>query len=176
MFFKKEGFVIIKSLEEIETFLHHLEVVKLGPADGTETYESVKTIFKAGFSASFERSEIVFSGVTPERDIVISELVQGGEFADFLGNTTEKLERRRVLGSQFVKFCRDYPEKLCKGGKSNFAVLTKKDAPVDIDTSNVLITCVFVLGGGELSSCLFKFNNTMKWDAEYRHRVIYPLR
>ena len=159
-----------------KTYLHHLEVVKLGYTYGDDTLETAEKAFKAGFASNFEKYGIVFSGCAPETSISVDELIEDGKFPDFLGNTSEELESRRMLGSQWLKLCREHSFRLFKRGNSSFFVLTKNDEKVVIDTSNVLVACVYVLEDRELSSCLFKFNNNMNWNSEYRHRIFYPQR
>jgi hypothetical protein len=159
----------------VEDYLSCLEVVRLGAVSGTDDYESVKKVFKAG-SDDFEKKGIVFSGIAPESYIAVHELIKDAQTMDFLGNIPEELERRRILGAQFLKFCRVYPKKLRKQGNITFAILTKKDELVFPDLSNVLIPGVFVLREGQISSFLFRFDNRINLSGEYKHRILYQYR
>ena len=88
--------------------------------------------------------------MAPETDIAVDELIEDGKFPDFFGDTAEKLEWRRILGAQFMKFCQDRPDKLRQNDYATFAVLTKKDEPVAEDLSNVFVAHVHVLERGRL--------------------------
>lgn len=158
-----------------QDYFQLLNVEKLGATDGTETYDTAKEVFKAGFDADFKNWGIVFSGVALEMDIAVDELIKDGKFKDFLGNTQDELERRRMLGSQFAKFCREHPGKLSKKG-ATFAVLTENDEPVVTDLSNVFVAYASVGGGGRLGAFVRRFDFDYAWDAEYRPRVLYPQR
>ena len=160
----------------VKNYLRRLEVVRLGATDSTETYETAKKVFEAGFDSDFENFGIIFSGIAPEMDVAVDELVKNGKFREFLGETLEELERRRMLGSQFVKFCRDIPGKLKQGGNASFFVLTKNDEPVAVDLSNVFVASVLVNGGGQLDSYVNPFDRGNTWYAECRHRILYPQR
>jgi len=158
----------------VKNYLRRLEVVKLGATDGAETLATAKKVFKAGFDADFGNWGIVFSGIAPETEIAVDELVEDGKFRDFLGSTPEELERRRMLGSQFAKFCREHPEKLRKGGYATFVVLTKNDKPVAVDMSNVFVARVYVRDDGQLYAYVGHFDDGSTWIAGCRHRVLYP--
>ncbi|MFA6258067.1 MAG: hypothetical protein WC671_03645 [Candidatus Paceibacterota bacterium] len=121
----------------------------------------------------FIRYGIVFSGVAPGADIAVDELVKDGTFRDFLGSTPEELECRRMLGSQFVKLCREHPDKLSQErGHPAFVVLTENDESVVSDLSNVFIVFVDVRFG---NLCLFVsgLNYLPTWYAEDHHRILY---
>jgi len=164
----------------VKTYLRRLCVVKLGTTGSTCNYEIAAKIFKAGFDPDFENWEIFFSGVAPETNIAIDELVEDGKFPDFLGNTAEELEKRRLLGAQWLKFCKDKSDKLCKDGCVTFAVLTKDDKPVAQDLSNTFVACVKVEGehGWMAHGYVYRFSYDDPWRTggdHWHHQVIYPI-
>jgi len=112
--------------------------------------------------------------VAPETDIAVDELIEDGKFPDFFGDTAEKLEWRRILGAQFMKFCQDRPDKLRQNDYATFAVLTKKDEPVAEDLSNVFVAHVHVLERGRLFADVVRFAFGYAWDAGYGHRILSP--
>ncbi len=165
---------VVEELKEAKIYLRRLFTFKLGVTDGAGNYETAKKVFKAGFDADFKNWGIVFSGVSPETEIAGDELILNGKFSDFLGNTATELEKRRLLGSQFLKICRENPDKLRDGGYANFFVLTKGDEAVAEDLSNVFVADVNVSDRGELDADLDRFRHDFIWYGDNGHRVFSP--
>ena len=160
----------------VGNYLRRLGVVSLGPTFGNDNYISAKKVFKAGFDPDFKNWGIVFSGIAPKTNIDVDKLVEDGKYWDFLGNTPEELEHRRMLGSQWLKFCQDHPDKLCKGGKATFTVLTKQDEKVAADLGNVFVALVFVVDGAQLGAAVHHIDFNFTLHAQNRHRILYPQR
>ena len=158
----------------VNKYLRRLFTFTLGATDGKDNYETAREVFKAGFDPDFENWGIVFSGIAPETEIAGDELISNGKFSDFLENTAAELEKRRILGSQFLKICRDTPDKLQRNGCANFSVLTKGDKPVAKDLSNVFGADVRVRDGGGLSSGLRRFQNDYVWFGGGGLRIFSP--
>lgn len=165
---------VVETEKEVKTYLRRLCVAKLGAIDDIGTYTKAKKVFKAGFDADFENWGIVFSGIAPETDIAVDELVKDGKFPEFLGNTAEKLEKRRLLGAQWLKFCKDHSNKLRQDGYATFAVLTKNDEPIAVDLSNVFVARVGVYERGQLFADVNHFDIGYVWYARYQRRVLSP--
>ncbi|OGI86138.1 hypothetical protein A3A01_02410 [Candidatus Nomurabacteria bacterium RIFCSPLOWO2_01_FULL_39_17] len=161
-------------VKSAKVYLRRLFTFKLGATDGKDTYATARKAFRAYFDPDFENWGIMFSGVAPEAEIASDELTQSGKFSDFLGNIATDLEKRRVLGSQFLKLCRDNSDKLRGDGRANFFVLTKGDEAVMEDLSNVFVADVCVHDRGELDACLDEFRHDDVWRGVRGHRVFSP--
>lgn len=136
--------------------------------------KALETAKKTYFDQNFEKCGIVFSGATPAIKIAVDELIHEGKFVNFLGATALELEKRRLLGSQFLAICRDHPEKLQGNGYHNFFVLTRNDKLVAEDISNVFVAYVYVRGDGELYARLAHVSFVTIWRGDYGHRVFSP--
>jgi hypothetical protein len=164
-----------KVVEEAKVYLRRLFEFTLGFTNGSgTTYATAGKVFQGYFSPDFEKWGIVFSGATRETKVTVDELVRDGKFSDFLGVTATELEKCRMLGSQFLAICRDYPNKLRGEGYANFFVLTKGDRTVAEDLSNVFVADVYVFGRGNLVAYLRGFRNDDVWLGGSRRRVFSP--
>lgn len=161
------------TVKEVITYLRRLFTFMLGGTNGKDTYAMARKVFRTYFSPDFESQGIVFSGIASETEITVNELVHNGKFTEFLGNTAVELEKRRLLGSQFLKICRDNPDKLCDEGYSNFFVLTKGDEVVAEDLSNVFVANVSEYGSGKLETCLYHVSFDYFWDGFSGRRIFY---
>lgn len=167
--------VVDGKAQEVNKYLRRLFTFKLGSMDGTGTYSEAKKLFRAGFDPEFKNQGIVFSGVAPETMVAIDQLIQDGLFSEFLGVTVMELEKRRLLGSQFLAICKNC-NKLRKNFYDNFFVLTRGDELVAEDLSNVFIANVFVDDGGGLGSDLYAFSDEDIWDEKGCPRIFSPER
>ena len=149
--------------EKDNTYLRRLFTFKLSVADEKDTYATAKKVFLGYFDLAFESCGIIFSGVAPETEIACDELVRDGKFSGFLGNTAEELERRRMLGSQFLAICRDNPERLRGGCRANLFILTNGDEEVAEDLRNVFVADVQV-HGSVLGALLYEFRYSTDWN------------
>lgn len=170
--------IVSEKVGEAKVYLRWISVTPLA-ATVPESLESAREVFKTRFDANFEKWGVDFSETALAMDISGDELVHDGKFYEFLGNTAEELERRRVLGSQLVKFCREHSDDkddtLRKGGIANFFVLTKgKSQPVKKDLSNVLVASVFIYGVDNLTVSLYRFNSSVFWGSANRQRTFSP--
>ena len=163
-----------RSVRQAKTYLKRLFTFTLGAVKGNYTYETAREVFQGYFDPDFEKCGIVFSGAASETEIASDELVENGKFVDFLPTIASELEKRRVLGSQFLSVCRDNPDRLRGGGYANFFVLTKGDKPVEKDLSNVFVALVYVYDRGKLYAGLLRFQNSYVWNGDYGHRIFSP--
>ena len=157
-------------VEKIGTHLRQCFTFKLGATDGKDTYDIARNVFRGHFDSKFARLGVVFSGIAPETEIDCGELVRRGTFSEIFGDTAEKLERRRLHGSQFLAISRDGLYKLID---NRYFVLTREDEKVAEDMSNVSIAVVDVNGMGELRAYLYEFQGNMVRDSYMR--VFSPL-
>ncbi len=155
-------------------YLRPLFTFKLGATDGKAITEAARAVFPGYFDPEFEKQGIVFSGIAPETELLAEELVQNGKFSDFLGNTAAEIEKRRLLGSQFLAICRDNPKKLRGEGRANFFVLTKGDEKVAEDLSNVFVANAGFGGSGQLHALLCEFRRDRVWYGVDGRRVFSP--
>ncbi|MBU0999310.1 hypothetical protein KKG24_03325 [Patescibacteria group bacterium] len=81
-----------------------------------------------------EEFGIVFSGIAPEITVVVKKLVEKGNLLDILGHTANDLERRRLMGSQFLDYLMFHFY-----GHRTLTVLTKNNEEVATNLSNVFI-------------------------------------
>ncbi len=167
------AWLVAREWNKVGAYLRLLSKLRIGVTDGKDTCATARKVFRAYFSPDFENRGIVFSGVAPEIEIVSNEIVQNGKFSDFFGNTATELEKRRLLGSQFLKICRT-PDKLRDGNRANFFVLTRGDEKVAEDLSNVFVARVCVYGNGELDAVLSMFRHDSVWRGDDGRRVFYP--
>ncbi len=123
----------------MKNYVRYLLTFTLGATSGKDDYALAKKIFKVGFDGDFISWGIIFSGVAPEMDIVVDEIVRNGKFPNFFGDTVAELNQRRMMGSQFLKICQLHSDKLYDGGRANFFLLTRDDQPVKKDFSNVFV-------------------------------------
>ena len=167
---------VARAVQEMrKTYLRRLFTFTLRAIDGKDTYTSARKVFRGYFDPAFENRGIVFSGVAPETEVAADELVRSGKFSDLLGNIALELEKRRVLGSQFLAICQDGSNKLRgEGGYANFFVLTKGDEVVAEDLSNVFVARVYVFDGDELNVLLDEFRFDGVWIGDNRLRVFSP--
>lgn len=163
-----------KRAEKVKVYLRRLFTFKLGAVVGKDTYATALQAFRARFDLDFENRGIVFSGVASEIEVATDELAGNGKFSEFLGNTAVELEKRRMLGSQFLAICRDNPGKLLRYGYANFFVLTKGDEAVMKDLSNVFVARVYLLRRGWLDARLDGFRFGRVWFGVNRYRVFSP--
>lgn len=167
--------VMLKA-SKVEAYLCRLFSFKLGSTDGKDTYVTALKVFEAGLDPSFETCGIVFSGVVPETELVADELIHNATFSKFLGNTAYELEKRRIVGSQFLAVCQKHPDRLCAEISANFFVLTRGDEAVAEDLSNVFVARVDVHHGGELNASLLYTSDGNLWNRAYGHRLFSPQR
>ena len=167
------SWLVAREWNRVNAYLQKLFEMEIGVVNGKDTYETTRKVFPAGFDSDFENWGVVFSGVASKTRIEASKLVQNGKFSDFLGNTVAELEKRRMLGSQFLAICRD-PNKLQDGGYANFFVLTKGDEKVAEDLSNVFVARVLVSDDGRLGADLDEFRYDYVCLGDHEHRVFYP--
>lgn len=154
-------------------FRRPLFPLMLGPTGDQGTVQAARKVFTGHLSGAFEHKGIVFSGATPETEVLVEELIQNGDFYHFLHCTQTGLERRRLLGSQFLAICRDHYAALRKGGYSNFFVLTKGDEEVSSDLSNVFVAQAYVRDN-LLVACLHEFQEAHVSRGEDRYRFFSP--
>jgi hypothetical protein len=168
---------VVETLKEKKIFFRRVCVVKLGSTDSAGTYYKVRRAFNVALRAILERFGIVLYGIAPEMKIAVDELILDGKFSDFIGNTTEELEKRRLLGAQLVKFFEDYPDKLHKKCHAMLSVLTENDKPVVPDLANVFVAEVYMLEDNKLSVNMYRFNDDrIFYYAEDKYRFLYPIR
>jgi len=163
-----------KTAKKVKTYFRLLFTFTLGATNGTDTLETARKVFKACLYPDFERCGIVFSSIAPETELFADELVENGKFSDFLGNTAEELEKRRLFGSQFLKLCRDHPDKIRGRVYANFFVFTKGDEVVAEDLSNVFVAQVFVNEGGKPRVGLRHISCDHVWDGDLGIRAFSP--
>lgn len=149
--------------------------IQLEAIDGQgATYATASKVFRAYLDPNFRKYGIIFSGATQETKIVVEDLMRDGRFSDFFGTTASELEKRRMLGSQFLAICRDHSSKLSGEGFANFFVLTKNNRMVAEDLSNVFVAYVIVCDKGKLEANLYEFRRAIVWDGNCGHRVFSP--
>ena len=154
-------------------YFRHFFTFTLGPTNGKDTHTTASKVFRSGFTKDFESWGVVFSGVAPQTKFIADELIRNGKFSDFLGDTATELEKRRILGSQLLKLCRDHSGQLRGGSLGNFFVLTKNDEPVNKDISNVLVADVRMYGV-QLNATLGRIERNHIWRGEDGHHVFTP--
>ena len=168
------SWLVTQEWNQIGAYRHPLFKFNIGATDGKDTHATARKVFPAGFDSDFENWGIVFSGVAPEMEVASYELIRNGKFSDFLGNTVAELEKCRMLGSQFLKICRDTPDKFKNSNRANFFVLTKGDESVAKNLSNVFVPRVHVFDDSKLSAYLFRFQDSHGWNGDFEHRVFSP--
>ncbi len=161
-----------KQVEVAKVYLRHLFIFTLSSTEGGDLKVAEK-VFRAYIDPDFERWGILFSGPTPGTRISAEEIILDGKFSDFLGNTAEELERKRITGSQLLAICEKHADRLCGNGRANFFVLTRTDEPVAPDLGNVFVASVRVFDGG-LYAYLDEFSYDRVWFSDYVHRVFFP--
>ncbi len=165
---------VAEKAEQVKTYLGKIHWFVVGAVKGKDTHATASKVFRAYFDPDFENWGVVFSGVAPAADFWVKKLILGGKFTDFLGNTAEVLEKRRMLGSQFLAICRDNKHQLRGEACANFFVLTKNDEPVAEDLHNVFVAFVLVLDEGSLHAGLDELSNEFAWDGRHGLRVFSP--
>jgi len=155
---------------------------KLGAVNGKDTLATASEVFQAGIDPNFENWGIVFSGVAPETEMAADELTPHDNFSNYFGSTAAELEKRRLLGSQFLSLCRDdlssnSDNKLRRKSFANFVLLSAGDRPVAEDLSNVFLAGISVSGNGKLHAYLTESHahHDDVCDGDNGRRVFSPL-
>ncbi|MFA5932325.1 MAG: hypothetical protein WC793_03035 [Candidatus Paceibacterota bacterium] len=161
-------------VEETKVYLRRLFTATIGATDGTDTYETATKVFDGWLDSDFKNWGIIFSGVASEIDIDVNELIEDGKFPDFFGNSVSHLKKRHLLGSQFLKFCREHPDKLRKDGYGTFFLLTRGDEPINDDFSNVFVASAGFGGIGRLEAYVFEFSRDRVWNAGLGRHLVAP--
>ncbi|MGH7249408.1 MAG: hypothetical protein ACREGC_00355 [Minisyncoccia bacterium] len=162
---------------KMKTF-HRLFTFSLDPS-AVSTLDEAGEVFNGNFSTRFAGWDIGFWASGPKSEIAVDQLVFDGTSSQFIGNTAEKLEKRRLLGSQFLAICRDHPNQLVDGTGANLFVLTSADEEVSPDMKNVFIARVIVGGMNEnfaLYAFLEQFLDDVAWGGNAKNRLFSPQR
>ena len=175
---KEPCWVPTKNKWEVKNSLLRLLTFPIEGTSGKANYETAWAVFAEGYSSRFEKWGIVFSGVAPKTRVAIHGFAEGGSYSDFLGNTAEQLEKRRLLGSQFLDVCRYHSHRLVRDGYRNFFVLTRGDEVVAKDLSNVFVASVYVdlELGRRFQTELHEFRKNGTWNGDVGHQVFSPPR
>lgn len=164
-----------EKIKEVIVYLRMLFTFKLGARQRKDTHATTaRRVFGHYLDSKFEKHGIVFSGVAPDVEITAEELIHDGKFTDFLGITALELEKRRLLGSQFLAICRHNADKLRDQVHANFFVLTRNDEVVAEDLSNVFVAIVLVYEVGKLHALLYHVSYGSVWCRKDRHRFFSP--
>lgn len=165
--------VSVTEVPQPKTYLRQLYVGKktiIDPTDGTETIAQAETVFTWGIDSDFKNWGLdVPAQATEATEATVHEMTTDGAFKEIygsLGRTPEELKKLCLTQAQIIGFCSKHRDKLRQEGYGMF-FLFEHDGKLFVANVNVR-------SGGRLSVFVLHFSRGDVWNAECRHRFVFP--